>query len=194
MEPKLNCDETRESLPLFIDGGLDDVTAERVNAHLASCRECRREHESLERLLKNITALYRGDAPEHAPGEFLAGVRQHIAHEKRLHAVRTWLAVAAAVVFTVSAGLFTLETLRPGQPELARDMTDSVAEESVILYAARQFFDGFDLVDMGMTPEEDDDTYDDELLYTTTLYTDLTMVEAIQALDTDTMELVLSGL
>ena len=193
MEPKLKCIETRESLPFFVDGSLDDVTAERVSAHLAVCRECRGEYESLARLMKNITSAFRNDAPQHDTGAFLAVVRLGIEREKRRHARRTWLAAAAAIVFTVGIGLFTVVSLRPGPPDSGQDMTAMVEDESALFYAVRQFFDGFELVDMGFSAD-DEDTYDEELLYTTTYYTDLTMIEVIQSLDTDTVELVLSGM
>ena len=193
MEPKLNCSETRESLPFFIDGSLDDVTVERVSAHLAECSECRGENESLARLMTNITTAFTSDIPEHDPEVFLDGVRRGIEHEKRRLATRTWIAAAAAIVFTVGLGLFSLMTLRTGTIDQGPDMVENVGDESMLLYAARQFFDGFELVEMELS-DDVDDTYDDDLLYETAYYTDLTMIEVIQALDTDTVDLVLSEL
>jgi hypothetical protein len=193
MEPKLNCSEVRESLPFFIDSSLDDVTIERVSAHLASCSECRGENESLARLMTNMTTAFTSDVPEHDPGVFLDEVRRRIRCEKRRHVTRTWIAAAAAIVFTVGLGLFSLMTLRTVPIDQGPDMVENVEDESMLLYAARQFFDGFELVEMELS-DDYDDTYDEELLYSTTYYTDLTMIEVIQALDTDTVDLVLSKL
>ena len=193
MEPKLNCSETRESLPFFIDGSLDDVTVERVNAHLATCSECSGENESLAGLMTNITAAFTGDIPKHDPEVFLDEVRRRIGREKRRHATRTWIAAAAAIMFTVGLGLFSLVTFRTGPIDQRPDLVENVEDESMFLYAARQFFDGFELVGVELS-DDVDDAYDDDLLYETTYYTDLTMIEVIQSLDTDTVDLVLSEL
>ncbi|MGH3937498.1 MAG: zf-HC2 domain-containing protein [Pseudonocardiaceae bacterium] len=57
----LSCRQVRRALQSYLDGVLDDVTAERVARHLPGCRQCDRE-AGIYRAIKNSLAR-RGSSP-----------------------------------------------------------------------------------------------------------------------------------
>ncbi|MGH3937497.1 MAG: zf-HC2 domain-containing protein [Pseudonocardiaceae bacterium] len=59
----LGCGEVLRTLQSYLDGVLDDVTAERVARHLPGCRRCDRE-AGIYRAIKNALAERRGTSPE----------------------------------------------------------------------------------------------------------------------------------
>ncbi len=79
----MKCQQTRRDLSGYVDGGLDDARTAAVRDHLASCEDCRREHETLRKALSLLGSLEPGPAP---PG-FAVRVNEEI--DRRLRA-RTW--------------------------------------------------------------------------------------------------------
>jgi len=54
---KLDCAQAAEMLDAFHDMELEMADAERVEAHLANCSACRRELESIEKIVASLKAL-----------------------------------------------------------------------------------------------------------------------------------------
>jgi predicted anti-sigma-YlaC factor YlaD len=84
-----------------IDEGLDDLTRERVAAHLAGCHPCRSWQE-LAHLVTRRTRMSLATAPPTLVARLSAAVRED-ARRRRVR--RYWLGVARAVVL---AGLLQL--------------------------------------------------------------------------------------
>lgn len=62
----MNCHNIREKFPDFLIGDTDEVTQNQVQAHLADCRECRDELESLSAIWTKLGVL-----PEERPSDAL---------------------------------------------------------------------------------------------------------------------------
>lgn len=61
----MTCDDCREALGAYVDGELMPAEAEMIRVHLASCRECAAEHETLLAISHRVRAgLERRLAPE----------------------------------------------------------------------------------------------------------------------------------
>ena len=121
MTPTMDCPEARVSLGVYVLGAIDPAERALVEAHLATCRDCRDELAglaALPALLARVTAeeavaLAAGDGPPRpagradgeAPPELLATVIDLTAARRRR---RRWrdasLGVAAALI--VAAGVF----------------------------------------------------------------------------------------
>ena len=120
MTPTMECPEARVSLGVYVLGAIDPAERALVEAHLATCRDCRDELAglaALPALLARVTAeeaiaLAAGDGPPpgqpggpEAPPELLATVIDLTAARRRR---RRWrdasLGVAAALI--IAAGVF----------------------------------------------------------------------------------------
>lgn len=110
----------------FLDGALEEAARRRIEAHLASCRECRRaveEHRAVWRLLE----AYR--PPEPSAG-FSDAVRAARARAGRVARLRR-IAAAAAIVAALAGGARWLwwpsssPTAAPAGPAAAAEPVDS---------------------------------------------------------------------
>ncbi len=102
-----------EALAAYIDGRLDGRRRNEVEAHLARCRECRRE-------LADVAALLAGR--EEVPGEFLEkalGDSAGRAVSRRPLLLRPAFGIAAALLVAVAAGFFFLGRGRVALPPAA---------------------------------------------------------------------------
>ena len=106
----MTCDEARELFSALLDEALDPDTSGAVDAHVATCVDCRRELG----LLRNTVALMRRVEPVRAPSGFVDRVRRAARPApwyRRLAAglflpwaVKLPLGAAAAVLVGVMAG------------------------------------------------------------------------------------------
>ena len=98
----MTCKDMKDMIPLYHYGELENGESEAVRKHLASCGACREELESVERVLKGVTAP---EAPD-LPGEFWSQNAEEIMRRvrKRSFAIPISLAagVAAAVILFLS--------------------------------------------------------------------------------------------
>ena len=76
-ELELSCQELVELVTDYLDGALPPGEVRRFDAHLATCRSCRRY---LDQIRTTIAAAGQGDAAAWPPG----------ATEELLRAFRTW--------------------------------------------------------------------------------------------------------
>ena len=145
----MTCHELDERLDDFVDGRLGEAESAEVQAHLATCAECRERAQQLRQLLAHAASLPRGIAP---PEDLWPGIRERI--ERRSAWSGFWaswqpvaLATAAAAVAALSVFLWsgsaptvirtvampsTSPTLRPA----AGDMTPS---DPVLAQAVREY-------------------------------------------------------
>jgi putative zinc finger protein len=120
----MTCHDAREQLSALIDDALGAETRGAVEAHLATCAECRRE---LERLWGTV-ALLRAVVPARAPAGFVARVLEAARPEpwsRRL--VRAlllpWpvkLPVEAAAIVLVAVGVAYVFRTTPGLQQASR--------------------------------------------------------------------------
>jgi hypothetical protein len=115
----MNCHDAREQFSALIDDALAADQRAALDAHLATCADCRRE---LQRF-RDTVALMRGAAPVRAPAGFvdrvLEAARPVPWHRRLLHAVfLPWpikLPMEAAAIALVSVGVAMVYR---GSPEL----------------------------------------------------------------------------
>jgi predicted anti-sigma-YlaC factor YlaD len=100
------CAEVRTSLGAYVLGALDPSDRGRVDAHLATCPECREELASLAGLPGLLGRVSRADieAEPTEPGpQLLDRLLSAAAAERRRDRSRRWLTSAAAAVIAVAA-------------------------------------------------------------------------------------------
>lgn len=78
MNQPCDCDEALANLYLYLDSELDEVSAERIRAHLAVCGGCTGPFD-FERRLKMVV---RHRLHEEVPQEFVVRVREAIRAER----------------------------------------------------------------------------------------------------------------
>jgi hypothetical protein len=136
-------DFTREQLPWYANGSLDELARHRVAEHLAACASCRAEAESE---LDVIAALGEGSAVDFAPQAGLNDVMRRIERRERRRERFTWLrdllggergqrplvlAVGIqALVIVMLTGALTLALRRPAAP-VYRALTTAGSQQGV---------------------------------------------------------------
>src|SRR5450432_768584 len=101
-----DCAEVRMSLAAYVLGALDPADRGRVDAHLATCVECRDELALLAGLPGLLGRVSRADieAEPADPGQqLLERLLDAAAAERRRDRSRRWLTSAAAVIVAVAA-------------------------------------------------------------------------------------------
>ncbi len=119
----MNCAELRDDLSAYVDGELPAVRRAEVDAHLATCADCRQEVAELQKLATGMARL-----PGMQPAdEFLTGVRRKIARGERPE-VRSWreilfepfwLKVPVQIAAVFVALLIVSRLLTPSSPQYA---------------------------------------------------------------------------
>jgi hypothetical protein len=114
----MRTEHVTESLSAYLDGQLKPAEREVVDAHLASCDDCRRRLAALQKTVK----VMRMAEPVRAPEGFRAAVRARIeelgAPARRLPWTWSWGTAATAAAVLVVA-LFSVNLLREQFPQLA---------------------------------------------------------------------------
>jgi anti-sigma factor RsiW len=104
----MTCHEIDDRLDEWVDDTLPEAERQEVEAHLATCTDCRQQERDLRELLTHATALPRSVSP---PRDLWPGIAETIERRR----ARSWsrlgswppaLAVAAAVVVALGAVLF----------------------------------------------------------------------------------------
>ena len=116
----MTCHHVREQLSLLVDGHLQAIDRDAVDAHLAACEGCRGVHQDLQRLTRAAAALGPIAPAEH--------VWRQVAGQLRLEPVSTllpqvagsrptgltqWFGLAAALVLVALSASYVLRTTPP---------------------------------------------------------------------------------
>ncbi len=104
----MTCHEMNDRLDDSVDGALPEGERREVEAHLATCPDCRQQERDLRELLTHATALPRSVSP---PRDLWPGIAETIERRRMwswspFGAWQPALAVAAAVVVALGAVLF----------------------------------------------------------------------------------------
>lgn len=106
----MKCEEVKLELPEYIDGTLDDQTAEAVRSHLESCDECRRLHSEMNSFLKFTDSFPEEKAPAGMKDEFMKMLEDEMPQKQRqVLLIPAWMKVAAMLVValvTYSTGYY----------------------------------------------------------------------------------------
>ena len=104
----MTCHEIDDRLDEWVDDTLPEAEHREVEAHLATCTDCRQQERDLRDLLTHATALPRSVSP---PRDLWPGIAETIERRRawswsHFGAWQSALAVAAAVVVALGAVLF----------------------------------------------------------------------------------------
>jgi Putative zinc-finger len=109
----VRCDEATERISDALDGGLDQAEASVLDAHVATCPECRRFRDSALRVRQHLRFEVLTDVPDVEPRVQAAITRS--APRPRLR----WLATAAALIAGIVAGAAFVGMRATGDPDVA---------------------------------------------------------------------------
>ncbi len=158
-----DCAETRISLGVYVLGAIDPAERALVDAHLATCRDCRDELVGLAGLsallaqvnpeeVSRIGTEEAGPSGERAPAQ-LIGTVVNLAAEKRRRTGWRYTAAAAAVA-AIAGGLFgglrllaspaaptTAVAFSPGHGswDWAQGLSQTTDESATVAYAREQW-------------------------------------------------------
>jgi hypothetical protein len=129
----MGCNEFQPMLSDFVDGGLPRDARAKLEAHLATCADCRALLADLKRVKAAARALPKMTAPESVWRNVRAGLDAEsalprdrrranvVSFAPRRRMVLTGLAAAAVLVLAVSAGVyFATRPSTPAQPASAQ--------------------------------------------------------------------------
>ncbi len=126
----MDCKEFSTLLDAYMDGALPDAEADRLKAHAAACDTC-------AALLTLRLDCRRADEEIQAPDSYSASWRRMIREEKKMEeksrkAVRwkTWLPVAAALIFVIGGTLASRDNLPPRKASSAANGSASYADKA----------------------------------------------------------------
>jgi hypothetical protein len=137
------CVETRQRLALLHAGEPGPADRIAIDAHLASCGDCRREAEEIEETLRAVAAA-GSDVPDPGPAyweSFQGRLRARIRRDARARR-RTLLGAAAVLVLAAALGALGYRLIEPdtpgtAPPALARGEEAGEAEERLRLLLRR---------------------------------------------------------
>jgi hypothetical protein len=109
----VRCDEATERISDALDGGSDHGDATAVDAHVATCPDCRRFRDAALRARQHLRFEVLTDVPDVEPGVQAAIARR--APRSRLR----WLATAAALIAGIVAGAAFVGLRPTGDPDVA---------------------------------------------------------------------------
>jgi anti-sigma-K factor RskA len=165
-----DCTEARPSLGVYVLGAIDPVERGMVDAHLATCQECRDELAGLAGLPALLARLdpdevsrisaddhMHGTADERPPAD-LIGTVLDLAKARRRRDLWRYLSAAAAVV-VIAAGLFgglkaaTSTTTKVPVPtgseanwELSRGTSQATGATATVAYSNELWGSAFDVL------------------------------------------------
>jgi anti-sigma factor (TIGR02949 family) len=126
----VKCPDIRQELSAYLDGELDNETADALHRHLTDCPACRAELEALRRTVAAVKELPELPAPAGLKEEIMSQVEADAAEPGPWR--RLW-PVAAAILVACGLFLFYADPGRgPARPQVAakRETTPKTAEPS----------------------------------------------------------------
>lgn len=136
----MTCSELDQQLDDFLDGRLPAAAAAAVEAHLASCGDCRAQAEALRRVLAVAAALPREIRPAHTLWPAIAArlPARHAVVPLRSTHQRRWIPLAAAATVLIAVTALLTARLVREPPQLAED-PGTAAAAAAQLAAAREY-------------------------------------------------------
>jgi hypothetical protein len=124
----MTCDEVRERLDVYLEGGLSHEERAAVAAHLEACAACRAEAAAWRELFERAAALPRSIEPPRDlwPSIDAALDEPHVMTETRVFPLTArlrplWLVAAALALIVVTAAITTF-VLRQADSAMARKL------------------------------------------------------------------------
>ena len=108
----MNCREIEKDLIPYADGDLNDVRAEMIKSHLASCSDCQAALQPIQQTL-DMAKTYRVPArSDQAASRMLVRIRSGIEQHRKRHVFRMIPAIfsTAALLLLMVIGLRDMET------------------------------------------------------------------------------------
>ena len=108
----MNCREIEKDLIPYADGDLNDVRAEMIKSHLASCPDCQAALQPIQQTL-DMAKTYRVPArSDQAASRMLVRIRSGIEQHRKCHVFRMIPAIfsTAALLLLMVIGLRDMET------------------------------------------------------------------------------------
>jgi anti-sigma factor RsiW len=115
----MNCDAAGPRLESYLDGELDRVAVDEIEAHLSTCARCRKELVGLEELRQGLRALPRHRAPSDLRARLAAVGELPAMGRAQSGSAGTWWKLAAAVLLGLAIGAGTM--FWRGSAGIARD-------------------------------------------------------------------------
>jgi len=187
----MNCNEIRNLIPFYADGEIGREDADRVRSHLAGCPSCRKEYDAVSALLGRAADIL-AEPVSVDPGAYLAALRRRIDDKRRISFFPyRAIAVAAAVLAVVSAGMFAF-MLGGG---FGVDQDVYVMEDSSSLISEFIEPDDLDAYDLGSLIEVVEDIGDDMLVNAllASSYGDLRIEDILEMMDDDEIQVMLTS-
>lgn len=119
----MECVKIRRYFSEYLDGALDEPTVNRVEDHVFTCRECRKELESLQSLVQELGDLEQVEAPK----EFLEQVHARMAKRFNIRSLTRTLFIPFRINFpyrfAAAAAMAVLIFFIIHTPEIEKEMT-----------------------------------------------------------------------
>ena len=141
---KIGCDKVGELIVEYIDGELDESTAELIKKHILGCPDCQKLYRDMA-LVCSSAAESAYDAPEELHDRVMSSIRRDITSRNRRAGIRNmmktsrWLGVGIAAMLFICVGVAGSFKLLPKllNTEVANEVAptspyyDAVADENL---------------------------------------------------------------
>jgi hypothetical protein len=151
----MNCDEIKELLSEYVDGVLDEKTKALVEAHLSTCRDCKEELASLQKLVNELGSLESVAPPRDFLDQLHKRMEQRSPFSKTLRALFVPMRLKIPLEFAGAAAMailvFTLLHVQQDHYRMA-DAPVGLKQEGVAEKGALESW-GEDLKDKALKPQ-----------------------------------------
>ena len=138
----MSCERFAESLGDLVDGTIDDASREALDAHLATCADCRSLADDFRQIRRSASRLDRMTPPERVWTRIAAAIVRD-APAERPAAGRaplmawSWVAAAAGVILVVGTTVWMLPEVigpdGPGTGQVAQGDAETVEDETALI-------------------------------------------------------------
>jgi anti-sigma factor RsiW len=144
----MNCSDARPILPLYLDGDLQEAERHRLDVHLETCPECRRELELLEASWQMLGELDEIEPEPFYVSRFFARVEAKMPWHaklagfiKGLLAPRPLIPILAAAILVIVIAVGVNQLPPNSDKELAMIQFNGVDPEMVESMDVAEYFD-----------------------------------------------------
>ncbi len=184
----MECSNIKELIPFLDDGSIEAETQDVVRIHLEGCPSCRKEYQETVDMLEKVRGVIIENQPAPAPG-FIEMVGKKIAKKKKIRALfYRVVPVAAAIVFTISLGLYSFVWRDTTKPVNEQYVTGEIYDE-FNEFIASQPFTGYELNELAEVIDvaDEKDIASELLVYNNT---NITPEDIIEIMDDDDLAML----